>query len=89
MAAMLKRLDAMEGNRAVQAQVHGGADYVHLGPTPAEAAAASAGGQRRQQQQQQAAKNVQLKAAAAAGTAAAPWTEVVNGERGKPRDPRL
>ena len=60
-AAMLKRLDAMEGNRAVQAPVRGGrraavqaqvssgVDYVHLaGPTPAEAAAAVAGGQPRE-----------------------------------------
>ena len=53
MAAVLKRLDAMEGNRAVQARVHGGVDYVHLGPTPAEAAAAAAVQPRRQQRQQQ------------------------------------
>ena len=62
MAAVLKRLDAMEGNQAVPAQVRGGrqaavhaqagsgVDYVHLaGPTPAEAAA---GRPRRQQHQQ-------------------------------------
>ena len=50
MAAILQRLDAMDGSRAVQAQVHGGVDYVHLGPSPVEAAAAAVGQPRRQQQ---------------------------------------
>ena len=82
MLGRIKRLEELVpsmqgGERAVD----GGADYVHLGPTPAVAVAAPAGGQRRQQQQ--AAKNVQLKAATAAVMAAAPWTEVVNGGRRK------
>ena len=66
MAAMLKRLNAMDGNKAelaqvrdgrqaeVHAQMGSGLDYVHLaGPTPAEAAAAATGQPRRQRQRQQ------------------------------------
>ena len=82
MAAMLKRLDAMDGSRAVRAQVHGGGDYDHLAPTPVQAAAAAMGQPRRQQQLHRLQQPQQKKAAA---TVTPAWSMVGGPQKGGTR----